>query len=136
MHLTMPTTLWPVSVKAVLFDNEGRVLLAKNDRNEWELPGGRLEPGESIEDCVCREIREETGLSCAATAPIRPFVFEVISGRHVVILPFACTVIEWSPLVLSSEHSELRFYALTDLNAIPLPAPYHPAIIEARAHWK
>jgi len=129
----MPTTLWPVSVKAVLFDHERRVLLAKNDRNEWELPGGRLEPGESIEDCVCREVREETGLSCTVTAPLRPFVFEVIAGRRVVILPFACAVTQWIPLVLSNEHAELGFFSLTELCAIPLPIAYHPAIIEAGA---
>ena len=128
----MPTTLWPVSVKAILFDTDDRVLLAKNDRAEWELPGGRLEPGESIEDCVCREVAEETGLDCVVTAALRPFVFEVIPGRHVVILPFACAVARWRPLVLSSEHAELAFFALTDLCAIPLPVPYHPAIIEAQ----
>jgi 8-oxo-dGTP pyrophosphatase MutT (NUDIX family) len=41
----MPYTppLWPVSIKGVACDTEGRVLLLKNERAEWELPGGRLE---------------------------------------------------------------------------------------------
>jgi 8-oxo-dGTP pyrophosphatase MutT (NUDIX family) len=49
--------LFPVSVKGVLLGEEGVVLL-ENERREWELPGGRLEVGESPEECVVREIRE------------------------------------------------------------------------------
>jgi ADP-ribose pyrophosphatase YjhB (NUDIX family) len=51
---------YPVSVKGVVA-HDGRVLLLKNDRSEWELPGGRLELGETPEECVAREIEEETG---------------------------------------------------------------------------
>ena len=42
MAYTPPT--WPVSVKGVAVDSSRRVLLLKNEREEWELPGGRLEP--------------------------------------------------------------------------------------------
>ncbi len=42
------------------------VLLVLNDRDQWELPGGRLERGESPVLCVEREIHEETGLSVTA----------------------------------------------------------------------
>jgi ADP-ribose pyrophosphatase YjhB (NUDIX family) len=49
---------YPVSVKGVVV-RDGRVLLLRNDRAEWELPGGRLEPGETPPQCVVREIAEE-----------------------------------------------------------------------------
>jgi 8-oxo-dGTP pyrophosphatase MutT (NUDIX family) len=126
-------TSWPVSVKAVLFDDQGRVLLARNERAEWELPGGRLEPGESLEECVCREVAEETGLSCTVSAALPPFVFEVIQGRHVVIIPFSCRVHRWGALVRSEEHTDLQLFSLSELRSIPLPVPYVTAIEGAAA---
>ncbi|WP_435838167.1 NUDIX domain-containing protein [Streptomyces chrestomyceticus] len=70
--MTYTSPLWPVSVKGVAFDARGRVLLLRNERDEWELPGGRLEigsaGGEQVPDptpeaALEREVREETGLS-------------------------------------------------------------------------
>ncbi len=51
----------PVSVKGVLFDHN-RVILLKNERGEWELPGGRPEEGESPQSCLAREMTEELNL--------------------------------------------------------------------------
>lgn len=50
-------------VSAVIFDAERRVLLMKRPRGGfWCLPGGRMDVGESAQDCCVRETREETGL--------------------------------------------------------------------------
>jgi len=54
-------------VTAAVIEREGKVLLArrkKGDRLErkWEFPGGKLEPGESPESCLARELREEFGI--------------------------------------------------------------------------
>ncbi|MBV9794872.1 MAG: NUDIX hydrolase [Actinobacteria bacterium] len=52
-----------VSVSGVITDEDGRALLIqRRDNHHWELPGGVLELGESIEDGLRREVREETGL--------------------------------------------------------------------------
>ena len=58
---------FPVSVKGVAVQY-GQVLLLENERAEWELPGGKLELGEDPQECVAREIREETGPADATSA--------------------------------------------------------------------
>jgi 8-oxo-dGTP pyrophosphatase MutT (NUDIX family) len=71
---------WPVSVKGVAIKASGRVVLLKNERQEWELPGGKLEIGsdaggppadESPERAVEREFFEETGWHVTA-GPLLP----------------------------------------------------------------
>lgn len=47
---------------AVVFDHEQRILLKHDPNRGWELPGGHLEPGETIPECVIREVKEETGI--------------------------------------------------------------------------
>jgi 8-oxo-dGTP diphosphatase len=52
-----------VSVSGVITDDHGRALLIRRrDNHQWEPPGGILEPDESIDDGLRREVREETGL--------------------------------------------------------------------------
>ncbi|WP_144128276.1 NUDIX hydrolase [Catellatospora sichuanensis] len=53
-----------VSVAGVVTDNQGRVLvIQRRDNGAWQLPGGVLELSETVEDGMCREVLEETGLS-------------------------------------------------------------------------
>lgn len=48
---------------AIITDSAGRILLQKrSDYGDWGLPGGGMEPGESIEETMVREVKEETGL--------------------------------------------------------------------------
>jgi 8-oxo-dGTP diphosphatase len=61
--IIMDTPKHSVSVAAVITDDQGRALLIqRRDNGRWEPPGGVLEPGETIEDGLRREVREETGL--------------------------------------------------------------------------
>jgi 8-oxo-dGTP pyrophosphatase MutT (NUDIX family) len=52
----------PISVKGIVFEN-GSVWLRKNERDEWELPGGKLDQGEQPEETVAREMQEELGFT-------------------------------------------------------------------------
>jgi len=56
----------PGAAAAVLFKDDGRVVLLKQFRHAvglwlWEIPAGKLDPGEKPEECIAREIEEETG---------------------------------------------------------------------------
>ena len=104
----------PVSVKAVLI-HEGRVLLLLNERGEWDLPGGRPDPGEDHGTALRREVREEAGLDVAVGAALAGHLFEVLPGRFVRILPFACQLVGAGNVVLSHEHHETRWVPLDEL---------------------
>ena len=121
----------PVSVKGVLI-HEGRVLLLLNERGEWDLPGGRPDPGEDHRAALEREVREETGLSVEVGDCLDEHLFEVLPGRFVRIVPYACRLLSQSNVVLSHERLETRWLPLADLGETIaghlLPAGYLGAI--------
>lgn len=117
----------PVSAKGVVLRN-GSVALLKNERNEWELPGGKIEPPEAPEACVVREIREELGLEVEAIAELDTWIYEIGPGATVRILTFGCA--EKSPrnAVVSHEHSEMRWFPLADVPGLVMPEGYKQSI--------
>jgi 8-oxo-dGTP pyrophosphatase MutT (NUDIX family) len=68
---------FPVSIKGVLVE-AGSVMLLENERDEWELPGGRLEPGEAPETCLVREFAEELGAVVDVASIIDCWLYEVL----------------------------------------------------------
>ncbi len=84
--------MYPVSIKGILIEPGGAVVLALNDRNEWELPGGRLEIGESPEVCLVREFQEELSVAVRVDELLDTYLFEVIPGKHVFIVTYACSL--------------------------------------------
>ena len=56
------------AVSAIVPDEDGRILLIRRtDNNYWSIPGGGLEPGESVRQAAAREVLEETGIVCEVT---------------------------------------------------------------------
>jgi HAD superfamily hydrolase (TIGR01450 family) len=114
---------WPQSiapgVAAVVFDGAGRLLLGRRaDCGEWGLPSGHVEPGETVVEAVCREVREETGLEIGVDRLIGVYsdptwqVFGYPSGEvvHFVTTCFACRVIGGSLQADGLETTEARFF--------------------------
>lgn len=119
--------LWPVSVKAVILDDHGRALLGRNDREEWELLGGRLDAGESPEEAVVREVDEEAGLEIAPVTLLRSWVFSPLPGTAVLIISYGC-LLRPGRVRLSDEHEAVAFHTPEQLGRIALPSGYRTDI--------
>ncbi len=106
-----------VGVYAVIFD-EGLVLLAhRRDIDWWNLPGGGMEMGETVEEAMCREVREETGLDVAVE-----YLVGIYSKpqKQEVVLTFRCRVIG-GKLSATEESRECRFFPPDALPINTLP---------------
>ena len=117
----------PVSIKGVLL-LDGRVVLVKNPRDEWELPGGRVDSGENHAQTLAREFAEELSIEVSPGQRIDSYVFEVIPGRHVFVVTYGCTLAgEFAPR-LSNEHTEYCLWPVDRLAEIRLPRGYRRSI--------
>lgn len=117
----------PVSVKGVLLV-DGKALLLRNERDEWELPGGRLEIGETPEQALAREFEEELSIRIEPRGLIDSYLFEVVPSKNVFIVTYGCRLLgEFKPK-LSTEHAAFGLHAPADLGRIPLPAGYARSI--------
>ena len=125
---------YPTSVKGVVL-HQGRVLLLANERDEWDLPGGRPEAGEDHCAALVREVREETGLSVEVGVLLDEHLFEVLPQRFVRIVAFGCTLAGAADVTLSHEHQDVSWVSLADLGETiagrRLPTGYLGAIRQA-----
>jgi len=119
--------VFPVSIKGVVFVGD-RVVLLKNEREEWELPGGRLETGESPPVCVVREIREELAIDVAAEKLLDCWLYEVLPGQEVVIVTYGCRYEGDGAVRRSHEHSAAGQFDLSELDGLQMPEGYRRSI--------
>lgn len=119
--------MYPVSIKGVFHTPAGEVVLLMNERDEWELPGGRIELGETPEQCVAREIREELSLSVATEELLDSYLFEVILGKHVFVVTYGCRLTGPFTPCISDEHKRIGTFPPDKLPA-NLPHGYRSSI--------
>ncbi len=119
--------MFPVSIKGVVFSPGGEVVLLLNERDEWELPGGRISLGESSAECLAREILEELAIEVRVGPPVDTYLFEMAPGRPMFIATYRCTVVGSFSPVLGPEHKRVGLFAP---NSLPpnLPRGYRASI--------
>lgn len=118
------------------------MLLLRNDRNEWELPGGRPESGETPEECLSREILEETGLVVEVGSCIHEGVLTILPPHvprdtDVLITAYGCHLKNPADtnasIALSDEHKAAAWISVEDLADLSdLPEIYKAAVLS----WK
>lgn len=127
-----------VTVAAVaLVDTDGRVLVQRRPPGKpladlWEFPGGKVEPGETPERALIRELREELGIQVtgACLAPAT-FASHPLGEGHLILLLYVCR--KWSGTPQALAASELRWVRPTGLHALDMPPADKPlpALLEA-----
>jgi 8-oxo-dGTP diphosphatase len=125
--LRRANTHFIVSAAGLFQDQDGRVLLLRHvfrDRYPWGLPGGFLGPGETPENGVVRELREEIGMACAVTGVV---AVNMISPRHMEVVVLGTVDAQQQPR-LNHEIFEARFFTTSDLPA-DLPPDHRRRIL-------
>jgi 8-oxo-dGTP pyrophosphatase MutT (NUDIX family) len=106
-----------LSAHAVITDDEGRVLLvhATYGDRAWGLPGGAVDPGETLHETLVRECREELGCDVRILY-LSGIYYHASIEAHVAI--FRCQLPIEAPLTLSDEHSSWRYVEVSELTAV------------------
>jgi len=124
-----------VAVGAFVFDGDGRVLLVERAKDPgkglWTVPGGRLEPRETLAQAVAREVREETGL-IAEVGPLVCVFERMADDYHFVILDYLARPIGGT-VVAGSDASAARFVSETELASLALTDGLVDVLARARA---
>jgi 8-oxo-dGTP diphosphatase len=121
-------------VAAALIDPAGRVLIAQRPAHKqlgglWEFPGGKVEPGESPEEALVRELREELdiGVDAAALQP-GAFASHAYERFHLLMPLYLCR--DWTGEPRPVEAQALAWAAPRELSAYPMPPADAPLLAD------
>ena len=119
-------------VAVALVDADGRVLVQRRPPGKpmaglWEFPGGKVEPGETPEAALIRELREELGID-VQPACLAPAVFasEPLGERHLLLLLYVCR--RWQGRPQPLEGGEHRWVRPVGLHGLDMPPADRPLI--------
>ena len=113
---------------------DASVILLRNERDEWELPGGKLELSESPEQCLAREMAEELQLEIVPKSILDSWVYTIIPGVSVLVIAYGCVESSRNEAVLSDEHKELKWFPLAEVDSLRMPEGYKASIRSWSAH--
>jgi 8-oxo-dGTP pyrophosphatase MutT (NUDIX family) len=127
----------PISVKGIIFENDC-VWLRKNERNEWELPGGKLDEGEQPIETVKREMFEELGFEVEVLDLVQAYVYTIEKSideyAGVMVISYLCRIVDKvGDFELMGEAGPAQFmkFSIDEINALKMPNFYKVAINNA-----
>lgn len=86
----------PLQVCCAIIESDGKILIAQRSEKmnlalKWEFPGGKIEKGETAENCIVREIKEELGIDIKVKDRLKENVHDY-GSRVIELIPFVCCV--------------------------------------------
>lgn len=103
---------------------DDRVVVLRNERDEWELPGGRLEAGDATPQAALRrEFLEELGIEVEVGTLVDSWIYDV-AGKRVFIVTYAVSGRRPAMLEHSDEHTGVALLARHELEKAPIPPGY------------
>ena len=127
----------PISVKGIVFE-DGKVWLRKNEREEWELPGGKLDEGEQPTETAVREMEEELGLEVTVSDLVHAHLYQIKQSndesKGVLVISYLCSIVKRvSDLEYEGEAgpAEFKAFSVEEVAELKMPEFYKKAIQSA-----
>ncbi len=133
MDYNIPPCFYRLSVKALIHNDEWKFLLVKENNNLWELPGGWVDYGENIQECLTREIFEEMWLKVIYIKKESCYFFRSINlkGFNIANVLYETQVKDYD-FIPSEECVEIWFFTLDEAKKLET----YPNIQEFFKHYK
>lgn len=124
----------PLRVVCALIERDGDVLMAQRPAHKhlggkWEFPGGKIEPGETPEAALRRELHEELGVTVTVIRPLAAHT-HAYSAVTIELIPFVVRLAAGSPAPHTREHAALRWVPSPELLSLDLPEADFPIIAD------
>ncbi len=137
MNEETTTYIVPAARAVILNDDEWIMLIRRSDNRQWALPAGTMEPGESVTECMKREVWEETGLTVLSghafaiyskprfTAPNRP-------DAQLLTVAYRVESNGWTGdlLTATNETADARWFGIDELRTLPDLMPMYRETID------
>jgi ADP-ribose pyrophosphatase YjhB (NUDIX family) len=133
----LPDTFYRVSVKALIFDDQQRLLVFRTNSDEWQMPGGGLEHGETLAECLQREFQEEMHAQLAGVGDV---TFAYVSlhpkGYHKLSLAVSATLESGAVLNPSDDNlAEARFVSKDEFLGLVFEQEEQPIVAQVDKIW-
>ncbi|MCF8237976.1 MAG: (deoxy)nucleoside triphosphate pyrophosphohydrolase [Saprospiraceae bacterium] len=133
--------IFMIQVTCAIIESDKGVLCAQRSTSmshpgKWEFPGGKVEEGESEEECLIREIREELAVEINILEALASHAHTYENGFSLVLIPFRCQI--QSGVIRAVQHAEVRWVPRSELiflDWVGADIPILQAYLE-RAHVK
>ncbi len=122
-------SLFQVSVKGLFYNSDNKLLMIQEEDGGWEIPGGRIQKGEDLLECLKRECMEEMGLECKILEKQPTIVYSAVDqdgdARLMVFYKIHFDSLDFKP---SDECEAINFYTKEEMKNLQMVPQIKPLV--------